>query len=47
MNKIIHKEYWHIDNGGFTFSVDEYGNLEIEFGFLGYSSTKIFLGGKN
>lgn len=43
MNEIIHKKYWHIDNGGFTFSVDKYGSLEIEFGFFGYATTKIIL----
>jgi hypothetical protein len=35
----------HIDNGGHTFSVDDYGNMVIQTGFYGYSNTKVFLQG--
>lgn len=36
-------KYFHIDNGGHTFKVDEFGNLIISTGFFGYSNTEIFL----
>ena len=40
---MINKKYFHIDNGGFGFEVDEHGGLSIDFGFFGYSTTKIYL----
>jgi hypothetical protein len=33
----------HIDNGGHTFVVDQYGNMIIETGFHGYSHTSVML----
>ncbi len=33
----------HIDNGGHTFAVDQYGNVVIETGFHGYSHTSVML----
>jgi len=45
MNKddVILKEYYHIDNGGITVSVDKYSNIELTVGFFGYSSTTVKL----
>jgi len=42
-NEIIHTKYYHVDNGGFTFSVDRYGSVIINFGFFGYSDTQVCL----
>lgn len=42
-SEIIHEKYFHIDNGGFHFKVDWLGNIEIDFGFHGYSTTTIFM----
>lgn len=42
-NDKIHSKYWHIDNGGFDFSVDGYGSVKLSFGFHGYSDTTVFL----
>lgn len=33
----------HIDNGGHTLSVDQYGNMIVETGFFGYSHTSVML----
>lgn len=33
----------HIDNGGHTLSVDEFGNMVVETGFFGYSHTSVML----
>lgn len=45
--KVINSRYFHIDNGGFTFEVNEFGDITIEFGFYGYSTTKIVLSSQN
>jgi predicted transcriptional regulator of viral defense system len=45
MEKIIHEKYFHVDNGGFKFKVDEYGYIHIDFGFFGYSNTNILITG--
>lgn len=49
MNKqdIIHTKYFHIDNGGFTFSVGKDGTIEIDFGFYGYANTVVTLPASN
>ena len=39
----VGKWYQHIDNGGYTVSMDIYGTLTISFGFFGYSQTDISL----
>lgn len=41
--EITSERYYHVDNGGFTVRVDKFNNIEIEFGFFGYSSTTVFL----
>lgn len=41
--KVINEKYFHIDNGGFKFKVDEHGCLTIGFGFFGYSHTEVML----
>jgi hypothetical protein len=45
--KVINSRYFHVDNGGFTFEVNEFGDITIDFGFYGYSTTKIVLSSRN
>ncbi len=33
----------HVDNGGHTLTMDQYGNLIVETGFFGYSHTAVML----
>ena len=42
-DQIIATKHWHVDNGGFTISVDKFGNMELDFGFLGYAHTTVFM----
>lgn len=35
----------HIDNGGHTLTVDQWGNMVVETGFFGYSHTAVMLSG--
>jgi hypothetical protein len=42
-NRLVSDKYFNIDNGGFSVRVDEYGGIEIEFGFFGYSNTTIYM----
>lgn len=42
-DRIVHKKHFHIDNGGYTISVDCYGATKIHFGFFGYADTTIVM----
>jgi 3',5'-cyclic AMP phosphodiesterase CpdA len=41
---MTHNEHLHVDNGGYSVSVDEYGNVTIESNFM-YSRTAMTLTG--
>jgi hypothetical protein len=41
---IIANHHFHIDNGGHTFKIDNYGNVQISTGFFGYSDLDLNLG---
>lgn len=46
MDKPILKSYYHVDNGGHTILVDEFGNVEIQTGFFGYDYCTMMLTGQ-